>query len=132
MRKLVMLSSLVLGILLVGCGPCGKQPAGSGTGAVSPTPTPSPSESPVASPEPSPSESPLPDPADPVVCSSNADCGAGEVCGAFEGCGPAARRCTPDRACTKDLVEYCGCDGKTIQGSGSCPPAPFTHRGPCE
>jgi len=129
MRKLLMLmSSMVLGVVLVGCGACGKQPAGSGGAAVSPTPSPSAS----VEPSPSPSESPAPDPADPVLCSSNADCGAGQMCASFEGCGPAARRCAPDMACTKDLVEYCGCDGKTISGSGSCPPAPFTHRGPCE
>jgi len=28
-------------------------------------------------------------------------------------------------------VTYCGCDGQTFQGSGSCPPRPYSHRGAC-
>jgi hypothetical protein len=36
-----------------------------------------------------------------------------------------------DRACTADLVEYCGCDGKTFISSSSCPGEPFSVKGKC-
>jgi len=68
--------------------------------------------------------------AGPVTCTSNADCAAGEMCSGPEGC-DVPWTCGPARPCTKDLVFYCGCDGKEHQGSGSCPPAPYKHKGPC-
>lgn len=65
------------------------------------------------------------------TCRSNADCASGEMCDGAEGC-DAAWTCVPERACSTDLAEYCGCDGRTVRGSGSCPPAPFSRRGACE
>jgi len=63
-------------------------------------------------------------------CSSGADCPDGMMCTGEIGC-DVSWTCQPARPCTRDLVQYCGCDGETIQGSGSCPPAPFSARGPC-
>jgi hypothetical protein len=65
-----------------------------------------------------------------VTCKSNADCGAGEMCSGAEGC-DAPWTCVPSRPCTRDMVVYCGCDGQEHRGSGSCPPAPYKHKGPC-
>ena len=50
-----------------------------------------------------------------------------------EGCGAAKPgRCVPrDRACTKDLRPYCGCDGQTFRTSGSCPGRRFASRTEC-
>lgn len=66
------------------------------------------------------------------ACTTNADCGDGQVCEG-EGCGENEGLCMPkDRMCTRDLVTYCGCDGATFQGSGSCPGQRFARRGACE
>lgn len=65
-----------------------------------------------------------------VTCKSNSDCGAGEMCSGAEGC-DAPWTCVPSRPCTRDLVVYCGCDGQEHRGSGSCPPAPYKHKGEC-
>jgi hypothetical protein len=40
--------------------------------------------------------------------------------------------CAPtQRACTKDLRQYCGCDGKTFGASGTCPGRRFFARARC-
>tara|TARA_R110002096_G_scaffold44526_8_gene120240 strand:- start:47438 stop:47839 length:402 start_codon:yes stop_codon:yes gene_type:complete len=40
--------------------------------------------------------------------------------------------CVPqERACTTDLVEFCGCDDKTFLSSSSCPGEAFSARGAC-
>lgn len=70
-------------------------------------------------------------PAEGRTCQSNADCGDEEMCFGPEGC-DVAWTCQPLRPCTRDLVVYCGCDGERHEGSGTCPPAPYAHRGPCE
>jgi hypothetical protein len=36
-----------------------------------------------------------------------------------------------ERMCTRDLAEYCGCDGQTFTGSGSCPGGRYAYRGAC-
>jgi hypothetical protein len=36
------------------------------------------------------------------------------------------------RACTRDLRLYCGCDGKDFRASGSCPGQVFLHPGACD
>ncbi len=64
------------------------------------------------------------------TCRSSADCGEGELCFGPEGC-DVEWTCVPDRPCTRDLAFYCGCDGQSLTGSGSCPPAPYAHRGEC-
>jgi hypothetical protein len=65
-----------------------------------------------------------------ATCTSNQECGPGEMCAGPEGC-EVAWTCVPARPCTRDMVIFCGCDGQEHQGSGSCPPAPYRHRGPC-
>jgi hypothetical protein len=41
--------------------------------------------------------------------------------------------CAPeDRVCTADVVEYCGCDGKTFVSSSSCPGEAFAKMGRCD
>lgn len=69
--------------------------------------------------------------ADGEACTSAEQCEGG-VCEG-EGCGddqPGV--CTSNkRACTRDYRAYCGCDGTTFHGSGSCPGQRFSHRGEC-
>lgn len=58
-------------------------------------------------------------------------CPEGQTCQGPEGC-TTAWTCQPARSCSKDLAEYCTCDGRTVDGSGSCPPEPYAYRGPCK
>jgi hypothetical protein len=62
-------------------------------------------------------------------CTSSDDC-PGAMCRGEEGCGT-AWTCQPDIPCTRDLVQYCACDGTTFEASGHCPGRPFRHVGPC-
>ena len=67
----------------------------------------------------------------PGGCFSEADCGGnpceGLGCGADE-----PGQCTePGRMCTRDSVPYCGCDGETFRGSGTCPGRRYAHEGAC-
>jgi hypothetical protein len=65
------------------------------------------------------------------ACGKPDDCKSG-VCEG-EGCGGAGPKCVDaNRACTRDLVAYCGCDGKTFSGSGTCAGRPFRKKGTCE
>ena len=64
------------------------------------------------------------------TCSSNGDCGKGEICAGDMGCDK-TWTCKPSPPCTKDLQTYCGCDGKTFHGSGSCPGQKYSKRGGC-
>jgi hypothetical protein len=63
------------------------------------------------------------------ACESAGDCASG-VCEG-EGCDKPGVCVAKNRACTKDLRQYCGCDGKTFSGSGSCPGARFSKRSAC-
>jgi hypothetical protein len=63
-------------------------------------------------------------------CTSDADCEDGEMCTGPEGC-DVPWTCQPLRPCTRDLRPYCSCDGRTVRGSGTCPPEPYRHPGPC-
>jgi hypothetical protein len=65
-----------------------------------------------------------------TTCLTGKDCAAGEDCIGPEGCG-VPWTCRPARPCTRDAVQYCTCDGRTVIGSSRCPPEPFKHRGPC-
>lgn len=71
----------------------------------------------------------------PVIrtCARQTDCPAGTECVGPEGCGvPWTCVGGLGRPCTDDLAPFCGCDGQTVRGSSSCPPAPYRFRGPCE
>lgn len=68
--------------------------------------------------------------ADGAPCSDGSQCRSG-ICEGM-GCGPDEARCAPkERACTKDLVPYCGCDGMTFRSSSTCPGRPYRYRGAC-
>ena len=67
---------------------------------------------------------------EPRSCTSSAQCQRGEMCLGPEGCA-AVWTCQPARSCTKDLASFCGCTGQTFEGSSSCPPERYAHRGPC-
>jgi hypothetical protein len=66
-----------------------------------------------------------------AACATAADCDSG-ICEG-PGCdGSATGRCAAERrACTMDLIEYCGCDGQTFQASGSCPKRRYAQKGAC-
>ncbi|MFO7561517.1 MAG: hypothetical protein R6X02_02640 [Enhygromyxa sp.] len=66
------------------------------------------------------------------LCDSDVDCGEGMVCEGV-GCEPGQGRCvSTDRICTRDLAQYCGCDGQLFQSSGTCPGRRYAYRGPCD
>jgi hypothetical protein len=65
------------------------------------------------------------------TCTTSDECADGELCAGPAGCG-IAWTCVPQRPCTRDLVIFCSCEGKTVQGSGSCPPEPYQHAGSCD
>jgi hypothetical protein len=82
-----------------------------------------------------------PDPVEPTPSGSVADGGAclrAEDCSSGicegEGCDDAhPGKCVPsDRMCTRDARSYCGCDGKTFVGSGSCPERRYRSASACE
>jgi hypothetical protein len=81
-------------------------------------------------------EAPVPAPAEAKQagerCLVASECASG-VCEG-EGCGDDTPGvCAPEqRACTRDLKPYCGCDGETFRTSGSCPGKRFERRGFCE
>ncbi len=64
-------------------------------------------------------------------CTTSGQCASG-VCEG-EGCGPDQPGfCVPaQRACTRDLRAYCGCDGATFNTSGSCPGRRYAHKEGC-
>ena len=63
-------------------------------------------------------------------CSTDSECPGG-ICEG-QGCAPGEGRCVSNRrACTRDLVSYCGCDGVTFRASGTCPGRRYASRGPC-
>lgn len=70
---------------------------------------------------------PCPEPKD---CKSNADCDKDQICTGEAGC-EKPLHCVKNVPCTRDLATYCGCDGTTFQGSGSCPTKPWKKRGAC-
>jgi hypothetical protein len=65
------------------------------------------------------------------ACLAGTECASG-VCEG-QGCGEdTPGTCAPaKRGCTKDLRSYCGCDGKTFKGSGSCPGKRYASKGEC-
>ncbi|MEZ4366156.1 MAG: hypothetical protein R2939_07690 [Kofleriaceae bacterium] len=69
--------------------------------------------------------------ADGAACLAAADCASG-VCEGL-GCDASAPGvCAPaQRACTRDLRAYCGCDGQTFRTSGSCPGRRYARAGAC-
>jgi hypothetical protein len=115
--------------LVAACPPAAPAPAPPGPAA--------PPGPPIAEPTPPPAPAPTPAPVDagaPAAptgaCDSADDCPSG-VCEGL-GCGTGEGRCVPEnRACTRDLRPYCGCDGETFQASGSCPGQRYAYRGAC-
>lgn len=69
--------------------------------------------------------------ADGARCLAGSECASG-VCEG-QGCGPdQPGTCMPaQRACTRDLRTYCGCNGETFQASGRCPGQRYTERKAC-
>ncbi len=68
---------------------------------------------------------------DGAACRVDGDCQSG-VCEG-QGCGDNKGKCmSKRRPCTMDLRAYCGCDGKTFRGSGTCPSRRFAYRGECK
>jgi hypothetical protein len=68
--------------------------------------------------------------AEPVECTGDKPCAAGVCEGAS--CDGTWTCSSDGRACTTDLVEFCGCDGTTFKDSSSCPRRPVAFRGKCE
>jgi hypothetical protein len=66
-----------------------------------------------------------------AACDTAAQCASG-VCEG-RGCGAQEKGVcvSQNRACTRDLRSYCGCDGQTFQSSGSCPGRRYAHEGEC-
>lgn len=64
-------------------------------------------------------------------CLAAGECESG-VCEG-EGCGDdqPGTCAEAERMCTRDLQQYCGCDGETFGASGSCPGARYSAKGPC-
>jgi hypothetical protein len=140
MRTATLLLSFALAFALAGCGGPSGSPAS--------PPPPVPSETPPTTRDPGavqdeqplqPSTPPEPEGgeaeprgrADGAACLTSAECASG-VCEG-EGCtDDRPGTCAPrSRACTRDLRQYCGCDGKTFGASGSCPGRRFAARGRC-
>lgn len=65
------------------------------------------------------------------TCTSNEDCEEGTFCSGPAGC-DIPWTCVEPRPCTMDLRAFCSCDGETIYGSSTCPPAPYKHPGECQ
>jgi hypothetical protein len=67
------------------------------------------------------------------ACTDSQQCSSGLCVGeGLEGCSPGAQGVCGSTGCTKDLVQYCGCNNIEFQNSGSCPGRQFAYRGPCE
>jgi hypothetical protein len=65
------------------------------------------------------------------ACETHDDCSSG-ICEG-QGCGPGEGECAEtERPCTGDIAAYCGCDGVTFAGSGTCPGGRYQHTGACE
>lgn len=66
------------------------------------------------------------------ACERAIECQSG-ICEG-QGCGPDRKGVcmSRNRACTRDIRAFCGCDGKTFQGSSSCPGQRFSSRGRCK
>jgi hypothetical protein len=69
--------------------------------------------------------------ADGAKCAESTECKSG-VCEG-QGCGsePTGTCAPAKRRCTKDRRAYCGCDGQTFFGSGTCPGARYSAAGEC-
>ncbi len=103
-------------------------------------PPPPPSTNPADAPPPStnPADAPPPPPQAPSprslaqgqACTASTQCGEGLTCAGEPGCGR-PWSCQPAHPCTRDLVPFCGCDGRVFRSSSSCPGRPHRSRGVC-
>lgn len=66
------------------------------------------------------------------LCESGSECASG-ICEG-QGCTPERKGIcmARNRSCTRDLRTYCGCDGQTFRGSGSCPGRRYSARSACK
>jgi hypothetical protein len=117
--------------LLSGC-PAKPEPVAPPSGGDTPSDTATPPVDPTAEPEPSPTPAPAGSIADGGSCLTAEECSSGMCEG--EGCDDDhPGKCVPkDRMCTRDARSYCGCDGKTFVGSGSCPERRYQAAAACE
>lgn len=122
--------SLSISTMLLAC-PAKPEPVVPPTEGDAPADTPTLPADP-AEPEPEPTPTPAGSVADGGACLSAEECSSGMCEG--EGCDDDhPGKCVPrDRMCTRDARSYCGCDGKTFVGSGSCPERRYSAAGPCE
>ncbi len=117
-------------LLLLGC-PAKSEPVAPPPDVDTPVDTAEPPADPSADPT-TPEPTPAGSVADGGACLKAEDCSSG-VCEG-EGCDDAhPGTCVPkDRMCTRDARSYCGCDGTTFVGSGSCPGQRYQAAGACE
>ena len=134
MRSLLFVTAFLIG--------CSSAPPASGSRPADPNEAPPTTRDPGASEDRSPLP-PTPPPeqgatgaggglkADGASCLASEECTSG-ICEG-EGCGDTKPgTCAPaNRACTRDLRPYCGCDGVTFRTSGSCPGRRFAYKGEC-
>lgn len=110
---------------------CNKVPMQQEPHAAPPPPAPSEPATPTEQAPPIPSMGSAGGQADGGPCLADAECASG-ICEG-QGCDtkqPGA--CAPkSRGCTRDLREYCGCDGITFSTSGSCPGRRYARKGAC-
>ena len=124
---------LLIAALLMACGPrsASTPPAPADPAPTeSPTPTePAPAEP--ATPPTPPTAPPTGSQADGGPCLQADDCASG-VCEG-QGCDASTPGvcAAKQRGCTRDLRQYCGCDGTTFQASGSCPGKRYKAKGAC-
>ena len=122
MRSLLVAAALALLAVLAACPPHGNpQP-------VPPAPNPGTGYEPPAPPDAAPAST---GGAEGASCLSGSDCASGVCEGAGCGDDQPGTCAAAQRACTRDYAAYCGCDGQTFHGSGSCPGQRYSARGEC-
>jgi hypothetical protein len=96
-----------------------------------PPPVSEPDAGPVADTPPPPPPPPQEPKADGAQCYVATECASG-VCEGLGCGGDTPGTCAPaKRGCTKDRRAYCGCDGITFYGSGSCPGKRYAAKAAC-
>jgi hypothetical protein len=70
----------------------------------------------------------------PIACSATQPCPSGMSCGFAPGCDQRSGVCQSSQLCggLPVMLQYCGCDGQTMQRGACHPTAPYRADGPCE